>query len=87
MVPSIAIYNNLGKHLSFVYKESNDQTILFQTIQSSIIHLFAHSLNVKQFYLTQREDPARMDLGVIAMKGYFTFSRAPALLEPHYQIV
>ena len=29
----------------------------------------------------------RVDFGAIAMKGNFVFSKAPALLEPHYQIV
>ena len=28
-----------------------------------------------------------MDLGTMAMKGYSTFPKIPALLEPHYQIV
>ena len=31
--------------------------------------------------------PARVDLGEIAIKGYSAFPKAPALLEPHYQIV
>ena len=30
---------------------------------------------------------AKVDLGVVAMKGYFAFPKAPALLEPHHQIV
>ena len=34
------------KHHSFVYTYLNDQTVLFQTIQFSINHLFALSLNV-----------------------------------------
>ena len=38
----------------FFYLQLNDQTVLFKTIQLSISHLFAHSLNVKQFYLTQK---------------------------------
>ena len=29
---------------------------------------------------------ARVDLGVMAMKRYFTFPEAPALLEPHHQV-
>ena len=59
MVSSIAIYiyiyiyiniyiyktSNSIKHRSFVYTQLNDRTVLFQTIQSSISHLFAHSLN------------------------------------------
>ena len=28
-----------------------------------------------------------MDLGAIAMKGYSTFPKAPALVKPHHQIV
>ena len=43
---------NLIKHLLFVYTQVNDQTVHFQTIQFSKNYLFAHSLNVKQFYLT-----------------------------------
>ena len=35
----------------------NDQTVLFLTIQFSTSHLFAFSVNVKQFYLTHRYDP------------------------------
>ena len=42
------------QHQSFVYTQLNDKTVLFQTIQFSISHLFALSLNVKQFYLTHR---------------------------------
>ena len=30
---------------------------------------------------------ARVDLGEIAMKRYSAFPKAPALLEPHHQIV
>ena len=30
---------------------------------------------------------ARVDLGAMAMKGYSKFPKAPALLEPHHQIV
>ena len=29
----------------------------------------------------------RVDLGTMAMKEYFAFPKAPALLEPHHQIV
>ena len=42
------------KHKSFIYTLLNDQTVLFQTIQFSINSLFAHDLNIKQFYLTHR---------------------------------
>ena len=30
---------------------------------------------------------ARVDLGVMTMKGYSVFRKVPALLEPHHQIV
>ena len=30
---------------------------------------------------------ARVDLGAMAMKGYSAYLKAPALLEPHHQIV
>ena len=39
---------------TFVYTQLNDQTALFQTTQFSASHLFSHSFNVKQFYLTHR---------------------------------
>ena len=29
----------------------------------------------------------RVDQGAMAMKGYSAFPKAPALLEPHHQIV
>ena len=50
----LCIIKNSIKHLSFVYTQLNDQTVLFQTIQFSISHLFVLSLNVKQFYLIHR---------------------------------
>ena len=82
------------KHQSFVYTQLNDKTVLFQTVQFSISHLFALCLNVKKFLC----DPyighyqvilllARVDLGVMTIKGYPTFLKAAALLGPHHQIV
>ena len=50
----LRITNNSIKHQSFVYGLLNNQTGLFQTIQSIISHLFAHHLHVKQFYLSYR---------------------------------
>ena len=46
--------NNSIKHQSFVYTQLNDQTVLFPKIKFSISHLFAQTLNVKQYYLTDR---------------------------------
>ena len=66
----------------------------FKCQNSSISsNLVSHKYAVK-FYLTQRWDPiqcfhsrARVDLGAMAMKEYSAFPKAPALLEPHHQIV
>ena len=52
-------YVSLTIHHSFVYTQLNNQTVLFQTIQFSISHLFALSLIVKYFHLTQIEDSVR----------------------------
>ena len=77
----------------------NDKAVLFLTIQFSIIHLFALSLNMSlnislnssiwpiDRTLSGATTPARVDLGAIAMKGYSAFAKAPALLKPHHQIV
>ena len=46
-------YNSI-KHLSFIYTRLNGHTVLFLTIRHNISHLFAHSVNIKQFYLTHR---------------------------------
>ena len=46
-------------NICYLFTQSNDQTVLFLTIQFSINHLFAHGLNVKQFYLTHRYDHIR----------------------------
>ena len=53
----ICITNNSIKHQSFVYTVK--WSVLFQTIQFSISHLFALSLNVKQFILNHRKGPIR----------------------------
>ena len=73
------------KHQPFVYRQLNDQIVLFQTIQFCISHSFALSLNVehKDQVLLLR---ARVDMGVMAMKGYTAFLRAPELLESHHLI-
>ena len=47
-------YNNSIKHFSFIYRQLNDPIVLFLIIPFGISHLFALSLNVKQFYLTHR---------------------------------
>ena len=47
-------------------------------------------LSVKQFYLIRRPNQVlthRVNLSVMAMKGYSTFLKAPVLLVAHHQIV
>ena len=53
------IPGNSSNHQSFVYTLLNDQTVLFQTTQFSICNLSELSLNAKQFFLTQGQDPIR----------------------------
>ena len=43
----LVVTNNSIKYQSFAYKQLNNQTVLFLTIQFSIIHLLAPILNVK----------------------------------------
>ena len=50
----LCITNNSIKPPSFVYTQTNVKTVLFQTIQLCISHLFTLSLNFKQFYLTHK---------------------------------
>ena len=87
MVPSIAMY------ISHLFTQLNDQTVLFLTIQSYLSFVY-----IEFKCQTVLFDPligscqvlllwACVDLEAMAMKGYFAFSKAPALLEPHYQIV
>ena len=51
----ISLTNQLN--ISHLFTQLNDQTVLFQTVQFNTSHLFEFSLNVKQFYLTNRQDP------------------------------
>ena len=71
-----SIINNSIKHQLFVYSWLHGQRLLFLTIQFSINHLFATSLNIKVLF-----DPlirpnqglpyqVRVDLGAIAIKGF-----------------
>ena len=50
----LCITNISIEHQPFLYAQLNDQSALFQTIQFNMGHLFAFSLNVKQFFLTHR---------------------------------
>ena len=68
---------NTNNSINIIYTQFNDQTVLFQIIQSSISHLFVLILNIKHFYLTHRWWGyqvlplwARVDQRTIVMKGY-----------------
>ena len=65
--------NNSIKHQSFVYTQLNDRTILFLTIHFSIIHLFVLSLNVKQSYLSHRQDAIRCYHSRLEFQVLFAF--------------
>ena len=68
------------------------KTFLFQAIQlAQTIHF---SISMLLVLFNPKIGPyqvlplkARGDLGAMAMKGYSAFPKAPALLEPHHQIV
>ena len=49
--PQALLYINYNS-IRFVHTQLNDKTVLFLTILFNTIHLFLHSLNVKQFYST-----------------------------------
>ena len=62
------------------------QTVLTQTIQFSIsIQLVIFNPQIGPYQVLPFQ--ARVDLGAMTMKGYSAFSKAPASLEPHHQIV
>ena len=89
----LCITNNSIKHQSFVYKQLNDKTVLFQPIQFSISNLFALSLNVTVLFDLYRGPcqvlllQVRVHLGAMAKKGSSAFPKAPDLREPHHRIV
>ena len=67
-----SVSNNLIQHKSFVCSLFNCQAILFDP-------------QIGPYQMLQPRD--RVDLVVMAIQGYSTFPRAPALLEPRYQMV
>ena len=64
----------------------NVKIVKFKTIQFSLITQF-NSIQLIDRILSGASTPVKVDLRVMAMKGYSTFPKAPALLKPHYQIV
>ena len=59
------------------------KTVPFQTIQFSTSTQFSSIQPIDQVLPLW----ARVDLGVMAMKGYSAFPKTLALLEPHHQII
>ena len=51
---SQTIQSNNSNFFAVICLQFNDQTVLVQTTQFIISHLFGHSLNAKQFYSTHR---------------------------------
>ena len=71
----------------------NDQTVLFQTIQFSMLFLCTQ-FKCQTVLFNPLIGPfqvlplwARVDMGVMAMKGFSAFPKVLALLEPQHQIV
>ena len=87
-----SISNNSVLHMYtfFVYRQLNLKTALFQTIQFSISTQFKclrvlFDLLIGPYQVLPLQ--ARVDLGVMEMKGYSAFPKLLALLKPHHQIV
>ena len=89
-IPFIAIYQKQFNLASVMfYPLLTILTVLFQAIQFSIDHLFTLSLNIKYKWIVPNRVLllwTKIDLGAIALKGYLTFPKAPALLE-RYQLI
>ena len=91
---SLDLTNVSRTHGTVIYLHThNDQTVLFQTIQFCISYLFAlfkcltvlfdPKIETYQMLLLR----VRADLGVMAMKRYSIFLKAPTLHELNHQIV
>ena len=73
------------------------KTFLFEAIkliQTVLIQTIHFCINMQLVLLNSKIGPyqvlpfrARVNLGAMAVKGYFAFHKAPASLEPHHQIV
>ena len=78
----LCITNNSIKHQSFFYRQLNHQTVLFQTIQFSMSFVCAQfKCQTVLFYPLIGPSQVlllwtRVDLGVMAMKGYSKFTKA-----------
>ena len=70
----------------FDYTQLNVKTVLFQTIQFSITTQFISILPIDST-LSGATTQTRKDRVVMAVKGYSSFPKALALLEPDHQIV
>ena len=64
----------------------NLKTVLFRTIQFSLSTEFSSIWPIDRT-LSDLPLQARVNLEAMAMNGYSKFPQAPALLEPHYQVV
>ena len=76
-----------------MFTQLNDQTVLLLTIQFSLSHSFAQ-IKCQTVLFDLLLGPCQVlllwvivDSGVMVTKEYSVFPKAPALLEPHHQIV
>ena len=83
---------NISTHFKCKYGLIVKKNFLFQAIQFNQTIQFSISMllvlfnpQIGPYQVLPRR--ARVDLGVMAMKGYSVFPKAPALLGPHHQIV
>ena len=75
-------YNNTSiQHQSFVYTQLNNQIVLFQIIYFSRSHLFALSLNVKQYNLTPSSAtaPGQSEPGSAGKEGVFCIPQSSSV--------
>ena len=78
---------------NFFFHNGSNYCYMSQFIQLNVCHLFAHSLNDQKVLFEQYIRPCqvlplrvRVNLGAMAIKGYYSFPKA-LRLEPHHQIV
>ena len=77
-----------SKQVSFAWvRNLNVKTFQCQAIQFSMSMQFSAFWPIDRYPIKVLTLRARVELGVMAMKGYSAFPKTLALLEPHHQIV
>ena len=71
----------------FIYTVKCQNSSIYKTIQFSVSRVsMTKTVPFQTIQFSINTLWARVDLGVMAIKGYTTFPKAPALLEPDHQI-